>query len=175
MKKKKILFTLFFIIVSVVILLFAITGKFFSPNYFQKKEVINIDNTLTYVGELTGDELFVDISPEYMKAPIGYKQLKIECSFKNNTKTDIDTLCVESSDNEKILTYNGCLDYCPSFPVEAGETIDCDLYFFVDEKMNEEEVKEELSKTTFRFSCRDGKSIKKHGISKKYFTGTVSF
>ncbi|MBQ9227300.1 MAG: hypothetical protein IJ168_00600 [Eubacterium sp.] len=157
--------------VTAIIIVLVFYRSWIIPRNTSNEKEINVENSLTYEGELTGDELFTDISPAYLKVPKGFKRLKIRCSFTNNEKFDISGLSVEGTNNDKIATYDGCLNYSPSFPIEIGETIECDLYIFVDETMNEKDIKNEINQTTFTFFCYNNNDI--NNPSRKYFTGTV--
>ena len=170
MKKTVVLITALITIAALITVHGLYTG-WIMPNRTPKRTTVDVEAQLNYVGELTGNELFGDISPEYLKAPEGYKQLKIECSFTNKAEFNISGLSVDGTDNDKIATYNGCLDFPPSSPVEIGETVQCDLYIFIDENMRNEEVKNELSKTTVTFFCYNDNAI--DNPSPQYFTGSV--
>lgn len=131
----------------------------------------NVDVMMTCLGEPTGNELYYSVYPEYKEASEGEKQIKFSCTFTNNEEYDVDCLNIEQSDNPNIKTHYGCLDLEPWWSVTAGEQITCFVYAFVDENLTDEQIEEELKKTTFTFSCFNEDHLN-HG-AKMYFYGTI--
>lgn len=119
--------------------------------------------------QLNRDESSFSIEPP--KAPADKKIIVLLCSFTNAEKYTVDCFDIESSNNEAIITKSGYLDWDPPMPISSGDEKGCYLYAFVDKDLTEEQIEEELKKTTFTFSCFNEDHLN-HG-AKMYFYGTI--
>ncbi len=87
--------------------------------------------------------------------PKGYKLVKLNCKIKCLADFSVAYINVNDYKDDDIYFFDGCLDYEPTAPIHKGEVEYDDLYIYVKEQLNENEIKNRLKSVDFEFSgCR---------------------
>ena len=142
-------------LIVITIMLFTLAIVACSCNNLSHKEEVDVDVKITYSGEAESDMVayYNCVAQEALE---GRKVIAFSCEFTNNENYEINMLNIDNVSNSNfVIRSEGCLEWEPTYPIPAGETISCNLYAFVDESMTDEQITEELKNTTFTFSCCD--------------------
>lgn len=112
-----------------------------------------LETEISFVGFATEKDFdtYNCVEFEFADTPAGYKVYKLNCVIKNNASFPVAYIEVKPFENDSVKCVQCALDYEPTMPLHSGEEYDCDLYIYVKDGLNEEQIKEQVNSITFEF------------------------